>query len=201
MNSAASQPFYAKLIGSRQSPRLSPHCSPLMRQGPFPRPPLRGFVGTTSPSLICPDRPCPSRAGRRRAACQPSDIQTDFPCCAPVFSRACRHHCPGGMIGCVSRSLAQSQRPSSLLWRVSFRIRLFGACSVFTPVTARTPRFPPYRGVFFKCFRPFVASWPAPSASGRSESGRTGISPVGLVRLRQSVLARDDGACQRARAL
>jgi len=36
-----------------------------------------------------------------------------------------------------------------------------------------------------KCFRPFVASWPAPSASGRSESGRVGISPTGLVRLRQ----------------
>ena len=44
---------------------------------------------------------------------------------------------------------------------------------------------PPYRGVFLKCFRPFVASWPAPSASGRSESGRVGISPTGLVRLRQ----------------
>ena len=36
-----------------------------------------------------------------------------------------------------------------------------------------------------KCFRPFVASWPAPSASGRSESGRVGISPTGLVHLRQ----------------
>jgi hypothetical protein len=61
----------------------------------------------------------------------------------------------------------------------------FGACTVFTLVTARTPRFPPYRGVFLKCFRPFVASWPAPSASGRSESGRVGISPTGLVHLRQ----------------
>jgi IS66 C-terminal element len=56
---------------------------------------------------------------------------------------------------------------------------------MFTLVTARTLRFPPYRGIFLKCFRPFVASWPAPSASGRSESGRAGISPVGLVRLRQ----------------
>jgi hypothetical protein len=36
-----------------------------------------------------------------------------------------------------------------------------------------------------KCFRPFVASWPAPSASGRSESGRVGLSPTGLVHLRQ----------------
>ncbi len=36
-----------------------------------------------------------------------------------------------------------------------------------------------------KCFRPFVASWPATSASGRSESGRVGISPTGLVHLSQ----------------
>ena len=36
-----------------------------------------------------------------------------------------------------------------------------------------------------KCFRPFVASWPAPSASGRSESGRVGVSPTGLVHLSQ----------------
>jgi len=56
---------------------------------------------------------------------------------------------------------------------------------MFTFITARTLRFPPYRGIFLKCFRPFVASWPAPSASGRSESGRTGISPAGLVCLRQ----------------
>ena len=64
-------------------------------------------------------------------------------------------------------------------------MKLFGACTVFTLVTARTLRFPPYRGLFLKCFRPFVASWPAPSASGRSESGRVGISPTGLVHLRQ----------------
>ena len=56
---------------------------------------------------------------------------------------------------------------------------------MFTSVTARTLRFPPNRGVFLKCFRPFVASWPAPSASGRSESGRVGITPTELVHLRQ----------------
>lgn len=95
------------------------------------------------------------------------------------------------MIGCVSRSLARSQRPSSLLWRVGFRIGIFGACTVFTLVTARAPRFPRYRGVLLKCFRPFVASWPAPSASGRSESGRVGISPTGLVCLRQGTHNND----------
>ena len=56
---------------------------------------------------------------------------------------------------------------------------------MFTSVTARTLRFPPFRGVFLKCFRPFVASWSAPSTSGRSESGRVGISPTGLVHFRQ----------------
>jgi len=56
---------------------------------------------------------------------------------------------------------------------------------MFTDITARTLRFPPNRGVFLKCFRPFVASWPAPSASGRSESGRVGITPTELVHLRQ----------------
>ena len=79
----------------------------------------------------------------------------------------------------------RNAQPSPLLWRVGFRIDIFGACTVFTLVTARTPRFPPYRGVFLKCFRPFVASWPAPSASGRSESGQVGISPTGLVCLCQ----------------
>jgi len=46
-----------------------------------------------------------------------------------------------------------------------------------------------------KCFRPFVASWPAPSASGRSESGRVGISPTGLVHLRQGT---QNNAAERA---
>ena len=66
VNSAASQPKYAKWIGSRQSPRLLPLYSPLMRQGPFPPPALPGFDGSTSPSAICSDRLCPSRAGRCR---------------------------------------------------------------------------------------------------------------------------------------
>src|SRR4051812_21944894 len=28
----------------------------------------------------------------------------DFPCCALLMSRACCHHYPGGIVGCVSRS-------------------------------------------------------------------------------------------------
>ena len=34
-----------------------------------------------------------------------------------------------------------------------------------------------------KCFRPFVTSWPAPSASGRNERGRVGIAPTELMQL------------------
>ena len=118
-------------------------------------------------------------------AWRPASSQADFPCCTQVLSRTCcRHYC-GGTIGRGPRSPPQLPRPSPLLWRVGFRIDIFGACTVFTLVTARTPRFPPYRGAFLKCFRPFVASWPAPSASGRSEGGRVGISPTGLVCLCQ----------------
>jgi len=36
-----------------------------------------------------------------------------------------------------------------------------------------------------ECFRPFVTSWPAPNASGRSERGRVGIPPTELMHLVQ----------------
>jgi len=156
-----------------------------MRQGPFPPPELPSFTGITGPSVICPSRLRPSRASRcRRNAVRHAPRQTSLVAHKSSRARAVITY-PGRSIGCVSRSLPQSRRPSSLLWRVGFCIDIFGACTMFTSVTARTLRFPPYRGIFLKCFRPFVASWPAPSASGRSESGRTGISPVGLVCLRQ----------------
>ena len=73
VNSAASQLLIAKLIDSRQSPRLLPLYSPLLRQGLFPRPALPGFIGTASPSAICRGRRCPSRARR---------------CCRPAVRRA-----------------------------------------------------------------------------------------------------------------
>ena len=67
----------------------------------------------------------------------------DFPCCALFMSRACCHHYPGGIFGCVSRSLHRRRRPSPLLWRVGSHIDDFEACSMFTHVTARTVRWPP----------------------------------------------------------
>ena len=71
----------------------------------------------------------------------------DFPCCALLMSRACCHHYPGGISGCVSRSLRRRRRPSPLLWRVGSHIDYFEACSMFTHVAARTVRCPPI-GVF-----------------------------------------------------
>jgi hypothetical protein len=63
------------------------------------------------------------------------------------MSRACCHHYPGGIPGCVSRSLHRRRRPSPLLWRVGSHIDCFEACSMFTHVAARTVRCPP-EGVF-----------------------------------------------------
>ena len=59
------------------------------------------------------------------------------------MSRACCHHYPGRISGCVSRSLHRRRRPSPLLWRVGSHIDGFEACSMFTHVAARTVRWPP----------------------------------------------------------
>jgi len=59
------------------------------------------------------------------------------------MSRACCHHYPGGIAGCVSRSLHRRRRPSPLEWRVGSHIDCFEACSMFTRVAARTDRLPP----------------------------------------------------------
>jgi hypothetical protein len=184
MNSAASQPIYAKLIGSRQSPRLLPLYSSLIRQGPFPPPALPGLIGSTSPSAICPDRLRPSRASRchRHAGRR-------HPSRLPLLRISRLAHVLSPLPRRNDRVRVSLACPTTAAFLVIMASRLpqrsFEACTVFTLVIARTLRFPPFRGVFLKCFRPFVASWPAPSASGRSESGRVGISPTGLVRLRQ----------------
>ena len=156
-----------------------------MRQGSFPPPALPGFIGTASPSAICLGRPRPSRASRCRSeATRSAPLQTSL-----VAHKSSRVRVvtttPAERSGAYLARLPDHGGLPQTLWQVGFRGDLFGACTVFTLVTARTLRCPPYRGIFLKCFRPFVASWPAPSASGRSESGRVGISPTGLVHLRQ----------------
>ena len=115
-------------------------------QGSFPPPALPGLNGTTSPSAICVRRCWPSRVHRWRGVAAPTTI-ADFPCCTLLISRACCHHYPGGIAGCVSRSLHRRRRPSPFVWRVGSHIDLFGACSMFTHVAARTVRCPPI-GVF-----------------------------------------------------
>ena len=120
---------------------LSAHILAGTRQGPFPPPALPGFVGSTDPSAICCRRRWSSRI--RRWIKLSVSTATDFPCCALSMSRTCCHHYPGGIVRCVSRSLPSRRRPSPLVWRVGSHNDGFGACSVFTRVTARAVRWPP----------------------------------------------------------
>jgi hypothetical protein len=90
----------------------------------------------------------------------------DFPCCALLMSRACCHHYPGGISGCVSRSLRRRRRPSPLGWRVGSHIRRFrGLLDVHSRCGPHGP-LTPYEGPFLgvlqairrlltrpKCFR------------------------------------------------
>ena len=59
-----------------------------------------------------------------------------FPCCAVILFHACHRHYPGGIGGCMFRSLPHRCQPSPLFRRVGFRVNHFGACSTFTRVTA-----------------------------------------------------------------
>ena len=110
-------------------------------QGPFPPPELFGFLGSTNPSAIHIRQRWSSRIRCRFGLSRPPTV-ADFPCCTSSISHACRRHYPGGIIGCVSRSLPRRLRPSSLLWRVGFHIFSFEACSTFTRVTARMDHWP-----------------------------------------------------------
>ena len=120
--------------------------SPVAGQGPFPQPALPGVLGSTDPSAICCRRRWSSRI-RRWIKLSALSTATDFPCCALSMSRTCCHHYPGGIVRCVSRSLPSRRRPSPLVWRVGSHDDGFGACSVFTRVTARAVRWPPEEAV------------------------------------------------------
>jgi hypothetical protein len=119
-------------LGADQDPSLRQHCpaSTVLRTHPpsaFADAGPRGFI-------VGEDLPLPSALA-------------DFPCCTLLMSRACCHHYPGGIAGCVSRSLHRRRRPSPFVWRVGSHIDCFEACSMFTHVAARTVRCPPI-GVF-----------------------------------------------------
>ena len=82
----------------------------------------------------------------------------------------CRHY-PGAAAGCIPRSShpAVSAFPGRGR-RVGLHIDLFEACSAFTRVAACTLARSPFRDPLSEGFRHFVASMPAPVASGWSES-------------------------------
>jgi len=156
-----------------------------MRQGSFPPLALPSLIGLTSPSAIWLGLLRPSRVSR----CRPDAIRTtptQTSLVAHKFShvRAVTITPAGRTSACLACFLDRSGLPryygeSAPAWTFS------GPAQCSLPYSPHVALLPYYRELFLKCFRPFVASWPAPSASGRSESGRTGISPVGLVCLLQ----------------
>src|SRR5271157_5429871 len=80
--------------------------------------------------------------------------------------------------------------------RVGLHIVLFEACSAFTRVAACTLARSPIRDPLTEGFRHFVASMPAPVASGWSDR-RVGLAPTGTRRL---VTAHVDSGPSPARA-
>ena len=83
----------------------------------------------------------------------------------------CRRHYPGAAAGRIPRS----SHPAVTAFpgrgrRVGLHIDLFEACSAFTRVVACTLARSPIRDPLSEGFRHFVASMPAPVASGGSEA-------------------------------
>jgi len=83
----------------------------------------------------------------------------------------CRRHYPGAAAGRIPRS----SHPAVTAFpgrgrRVGLHIDLFEACSAFTRVAACTLARSPIRDPLSEGFRHFVASMPAPVASGGSEA-------------------------------
>ena len=145
----------------------------VLKQGPFPRPPLRGFFGSTGPSVICRSHHWPSRVW----CCLSMGTPADFPCCTSNLSHACCHPIPRRNRRMRLSSLLLRRRPSPWLRRVGFRSVVFGACAVFTMCCSPHGLLTPYRSLVLECFSPFVTSWSAPSASGWDEHRRSGVPP------------------------
>jgi hypothetical protein len=80
------------------------------------------------PSLTLADRRLVGTPHHRRG----------FPCFTGLPMHACCRHYPGGIVGCICRSLHQRWQPSLYSRQVGFRIALFEACSAFTLITACT---------------------------------------------------------------
>lgn len=101
----------------------------------------------------------------------------------PVLPRSspCRHavaHTPAELLGACLAHFPRNGSLPRIRCRVGFRITLLEACSAFTHVTAcllaKSPNVTLYTGGFSH----FVASTPAPIASGWSDSCRVGFAPT-----------------------
>ena len=124
-----------------------------------------------------PCRPDPALAGCRLARATPPDRASRV-ASIPLFHACCRHY-PGGTCRCVCRSLPDKYQPFPISRRVGFRIARFGACSAFTGVAARMVAKPPLAarciGVLQTMSLPPSS---APTATGWSDSCRTGFAPA-----------------------
>lgn len=118
MWSVTSEPLKPGFVGSRQSPGSCYFPSNVPKQGAFARPALPGVTTTTPPSVIHGASSIPR--GITVARLPRAGTTMDFPCCTIGLCSACCHHYPGGIARCISRSLLQRRRSSSLLWRVDF---------------------------------------------------------------------------------
>jgi hypothetical protein len=104
---------------------------------------------------------CPSRASGWELR---APAAWGLPCCSRPPLRACRRQYPGRIAGCCRR-LARQRRPSPFSGRVGSCIKVFGACSAFTCVTACMLAGSPRRPLP-ESFDGFVTSAAAPIASG-----------------------------------
>ena len=118
--------------GNRLTPLSRTLCTSAAcpKSGPFPPPELPGFLGTTRLSATSSSPVWPSRVtGWRHSLLPPDEASRVAP---HLLLRTCCRHYPGGIVGCIHRSLLQRQRPSLVYGQVGFRITLFEACSAFT---------------------------------------------------------------------
>jgi hypothetical protein len=101
------------------------------------------------------------------------------------MSRACCHHYPDGITGCVSRSLHRRRRPSPFEWRVGSHIDYFEAYSMFTHVAARTVRCPP-TGSFLEVLQAICRLLTRPECFRLERELPARISPGKAVHLRKA---------------
>src|SRR5207342_3382439 len=106
-----------------------------------------------------------------------------FPVLRALSLCTCCRHYPGAAAGRIPRSFSPSRISLPRKGhRVGLHIVLFEDCSAFTRVAACTLARSPIRDPLSEGFRHFVASMPAPVASGWSGC-RVGLAPTGKRRL------------------